>query len=370
MISHKEFTLKDYIFVIAFTLIFVTGVIGNSLVIYIFKHRQKRTTTPMELIIIYLAVTDLIASIFNSLLYIYLHITFFSHWNFGPSMCFILPSITTVSVSMSLGLIVLITIERCRVLANPFDGMFGKKHVHFMVAIVFILSIANEIPYIKAQHIRHEGIVRYKCVKSKLAPNYTQKEGVEFLTYADSCNETLSTFEDTLYTYDQKTNFSCVLQSCHEVDRCLPKNTKEYKKGRLITLIIRDVLFIVVFVVCNLFIYQALKGNDEHERILRQSDINHTRINPTKMFIMILALAIVFAVLVLPKDIFYIVYLAKILNGDTFIPMAKVLEINSALKLLQSFNCIANVFIYAKLHGSFRKTLNDVLTTIVSGADE
>ncbi|XP_066920961.1 neuropeptide Y receptor type 1-like [Clytia hemisphaerica] len=372
MNSHEKFTLKDYVFVIAFTLIFVTGVIGNSLVIYIFKHRQRRITTPMELIIIYLAVTDLIASVFNSLLYIYLHITSFSHWDFGPFMCVLLPSITTVSVSMSLGLIILITIERCRVLSNPFDGMFDKKHVHYMVAFVFIISIANEIPYIKDLHITHRGVATYKCVKSNLAASYTQKKGIEFKTFPESCNKnkTLQSFEHTLSTYDETTLFSCVLQSCHEVDKCMPRSTQEYMKGRLITLVIRDVLFISVFTVCNLFIYQALKGDDEREKILKQSGINHTRINPTKMCIMILALAIVFAVLVLPKDIYHIVYLARLLNKDHSISGEKAVDINSALKLLQSFNCVANVFIYARLHGSFRKSLNEVFTTIISSTDK
>jgi len=117
-------TIKDYAFAVCFAVIFTVGVVGNLLVIYIFKFRNKRAIGPMELIILYLATSDLITSIFNPLLYIYWHLTAFERWYFGSFCCTLFPSITTVSVTTSLGFILLITIERCRVLTNPFEGSY------------------------------------------------------------------------------------------------------------------------------------------------------------------------------------------------------------------------------------------------------
>lgn len=110
--------LKDSIFITLFSIIFIIGVVGNSLVIYTFK-RIPRSLTSMELVIMYLALTDLVASIFNPPLYIYWQSTEFKAWHLGNFSCTVFPSINTLSVTMSLGLIQLITVERCRVLTNP-----------------------------------------------------------------------------------------------------------------------------------------------------------------------------------------------------------------------------------------------------------
>ena len=141
-------TVKDYIFTVCFAFIFAVGVFGNLLVIYIFKFQNKRNIGAMELIITYLAVSDLIASVFNPLLYIYWHLTGFEQWDFGSFCCTLFPSITTVSVTTSLGFILLITIERCRVLTNPFAGTYILLYLCFMVvgsAFTFTTKIPTSV---------------------------------------------------------------------------------------------------------------------------------------------------------------------------------------------------------------------------------
>ena len=84
---------------------------------------------------------------------------------------------------------------------------------------------------------------------------------------------------------------------------------------------------------------------------------------------MLFANAIVFIILVLPKDLFTVVYTASYLNGHGIDP-AIGLEVNSSLKLIQKCNSIVNIFIYAKLHTSFRERINETLSRISNGGDK
>ena len=402
----------DLIFIGLFALILILGVVGNSLVIYAFKSK-KRSLTAMELVIFYLALTDLITSIFNPPLYMYWHVTGFSRWDFGEFSCTLFPSIITVSVTMSLGLIQLITVERCKVLVNPLiNKLFTKKHLHGWVVVVLLVSILNELPYIvnntvhpvydtvctmhpnvsqSSKHPVTSDVDGFNSTRVKLLSKKEKQQTKDFLTKGGtknredtklSSNGTATSKKPPIGTVpgqSSKYNItkinllspsgqtSVILQHrlCNQSVKwvvakyCGPNSTTRYKYSRIATILLRDIVFVVTLVVCNILIYRSLK-DPEHKTQLMHTQ---ARLDPGRTLRMLLLNAIVFVVLVLPKDIFTVVYTISTLTGS---PMesSSAIYINSGLKLIQKCNSIVNIFIYARLHASFKETMDDTIIRI------
>ena len=72
---------------------------------------------------------------------------------------------------------------------------------------------------------------------------------------------------------------------------------------------------------------------------------------------MIIAMQTVFLVLILPRDLFLVSFSLSWLDNDGIKYGDVVRYVNEFLKLLQTSNCCANIFIYAKLHDHFRKVV-------------
>ena len=67
---------RDVILISCFAAIFIIGVAGNLLVFYVFVHRNTSALSTMELLIVFLACADLVASIFNPMMFVYWTMTF------------------------------------------------------------------------------------------------------------------------------------------------------------------------------------------------------------------------------------------------------------------------------------------------------
>lgn len=145
---------------------------------------------------------------------------------------------------------------------------------------------------------------------------------------------------------------------------CSPSNTDIYKYSRIVTLLLRDMVFTITLVTCNVLIYRSLKDPEHNKVLLNQAS---TRLDPNRTLKMLFANAIVFILLVLPKDIFTVVYTISHLTSGHQMDAELSLDINSALKLIQKCNSIVNIFIYAKLHTSFKETLGNALSQISLG---
>ena len=76
-------------------------------------------------------------------------------------------------------------------------------------------------------------------------------------------------------------------------------------------------------------------------------------------------LAIVFIVLVFPRELLHLVYMMSWKVGEGFPYTHTLRNINSFLKILHMSNSIANIFIYAGLMGRFRKKLYGLLSAMI-----
>ena len=171
--ANMQLATKDIAIISAFVLIAVIGVIGNSVVCYVFiKFKQGKNLLTMECLIITLASVDLIASIMTSLFFIYLQTYGKRNWHFGTIGCILIPSFSRIPVNLSIGLILIITVDRCRVIAFPFKSRFSKHDITIAIFVAFILSVVFELPYMVNAEVLSYGDIIYCGIAQVHTPAY------------------------------------------------------------------------------------------------------------------------------------------------------------------------------------------------------
>eukprot|EP00112_Aurelia_sp_Birch-Aquarium-sp1_P009390 Seg2066.5 transcript_id=Seg2066.5/GoldUCD/mRNA.D3Y31 product="C3a anaphylatoxin chemotactic receptor" protein_id=Seg2066.5/GoldUCD/D3Y31 len=93
-----------------YSVIFLLGMLGNSLVCYVIGKKKK--CTGGDVFMISLAAADLLASIFVPILVITDLTTNDVKWYFGAAMCKILPSVSPLTLAVSSWSLVLIAADR------------------------------------------------------------------------------------------------------------------------------------------------------------------------------------------------------------------------------------------------------------------
>lgn len=293
--TDQSLNSKEILLIFVLSVVFIIGTTGNLLICYIFKFKNNRVClTIMERLILYLAITDFFASFVNPIMFAYWTVTRHSAWHFGELLCKVLPSLTRITVSLSIGIILVITIDRCHVICNPFHRQYTKLQINLLIAFTVLLSIGFDLP-----HIIHH----------RIGPSET-----------------------------------CIVQSTRDTKFAYPA---------VALLIFRDFLFILTFSVTVSLIYKQLY-NAKHKRALKEQ--NHY-IKSKRIVFMLLVMAVLFIVMVFPRDLFQLVFLITWLRPPGITFNKTLMEINSFLKVLHMCNSLCNIFVYARLHDKFRRRL-------------
>ena len=75
-----------------------------------------------------------------------------------------------------------------------------------------------------------------------------------------------------------------------------------------------------------------------------------------------LTMSVVFFLLVLPKEILYLVYILSWMIKEKGIEYnSQLVEVNSWLKVIHTANSCANVFIYSQMHRVYRRQISRFL---------
>ncbi|XP_073457334.1 chemerin-like receptor 1 [Aquarana catesbeiana] len=136
----------SYIFhMVALSLIFLLGTIGNGLVIWFAAFRMKKTVNSIWLLS--LAVADFTFSLFLPLTITYLALNY--RWPFGTFMCHLNHLVLFINLSASVLQLTVISIDRCIATVFP---VWCQNHrtVRLTVKVVvavWILSLIFSIPY-------------------------------------------------------------------------------------------------------------------------------------------------------------------------------------------------------------------------------
>lgn len=135
--------------------ILLVGTFGNALVLVMFKKKAKHSV--LNLLIMYLAAFDLFASIFVPFIFGYWVWTCDLEWHFGLFGCKTLPVATRVFTSVSIGILLIMAIERCRVIISPFKSPLSRKTIHGLVIATVFLAVLSETHYIATLNIDERG---------------------------------------------------------------------------------------------------------------------------------------------------------------------------------------------------------------------
>ena len=133
-------------------------------------------------------------------------------------------------------------------------------------------------------------------------------------------------------------------------------NFTRYAYPTLVILIIKDLLYLIVFVITFMIYKQQLNQtqilhrtlSDAKQRLIRkQEDRSVLRI--------LLIMPAVFTALVFPRDILHVIYIVSWLAGPSYgiKKSMSLVHINSILTVAQLSNSVVNVFIYAHVHTRF-----------------
>lgn len=305
----KEFgplNTREWLLVTAFSLVFMCGVFGNSLVIYIFGYKKKSLhSSSTEKLIFYLAVIDFFASIFNPLLFVYLTITRYVKWHFGYIGCKVLPAFGPITTTASAGMLLLFAVDRYRAIVSPFQGELSPKSISIVTIIIIIVSILSNVHYV--------------------------------------------------YSIEVTERYGCRVPSADNMQYGVPNCT--------IT-ILRVFLFFIVFTYTHAQIFRTLKRRNRCSPF--GHDLAKQREFQSKQIIRcIFIMGIVHLLLVCPRDIMYLIYNLSWLVSTCGIRFSKeVVLVNVLMKFLQVSNSCANVFIYSHMHVYYRKHLFKVLRSL------
>lgn len=223
--------------IVAYTLVFVIGISGNILVLIIFKKGRKSV---LNLLIIYLAICDMMASLFTPVVFIYWIITCEQKWDFGYLGCMTLPVISRITTSMSIGILLIMAIDRCLIIILPFKRRLSRRNVHQSILITLTLCTAAESQYI------------YSLDFSK--------------------------------------------------GTCDLKITGFYLYGSVIGLLLRDVIFVVIFISTTVAVFLTLRDG---KKSIKQCSFSQKK-RCRHVMMMFATMATLFGLTVIPRDIFHV----------------------------------------------------------------
>ncbi|XP_047130990.1 lysophosphatidic acid receptor 6 [Hydra vulgaris] len=295
--STIENITSQQLLITAFTLILITGVVGNAFVIYTFGVKIKsnhRSTT--ELLTLYLGIIDLLSSFLNPSFFIYITIIGYRRWHFGKIGCQIIPSLGPIMTSISSGLLLIFAIDRYLAVVTP----FRQKLTHKKVTIAFIIDIFLSI--------------------------------IVYSHYAFALN------------FDPKSNI------------CIFPDASVYSFGipNCVIIILRLSIFATVFSFTNIKIFQVLKKCNVN--LTRKENQEERFQKLKKIMIILLTMGVVFILLVFPRELFYLYYNILCFKTKNCKESSDTLrEINSWLKVAHTANSCANVFIYSHMLTVYRK---------------
>lgn len=324
--------VNSIVLVVLFSLICFAGTLGNALVLYIFNFHHESKDPPrtrrqrarvMDLLISYLAVIDFIASIFSPFLYIYLHVTGYQHWAFGDFGCTFIFGVANLTTTLSFGMIVFITAERSIAIYRPFKTLTSsRRRIHVLFLLLLLVSIGIDLPYLVNLKVRE---------LNGISSNTTRVQ------YALQSHLSRRSFQEK--------------ELSTKIYICMTVRSEEYMTTRTVTFILRASSYIIIISIANWYVYKAIS---KHSLSVNRNKVKRRNERTFKLMVMI---GVVFTILVLPKDLFVIVY--NLSSDELGINHLTAAKINEWLKVPQSMNSVCNVFIYARLHYHFRRKVKN-----------
>jgi len=229
------------IYVSIMIVVILLVITANSYVIYKLKPLSRHSN--IEILILYLSAFDM-ANILFLIADIRDNLTNFQNWPFGWFGCKLMYPSFNVLLCMSICVLIVMSVDRCRSIVNPIKKKFSKQSIHLAVLGTFVVSVLT---------------------------NWFQFQG---------------------HTYQNK--------------QCLVNKDLNYLRAKTAVTCVRDLIFLMVFSVTGMLIAHSLHFN---------SLLFSNRGRKNDVILVLVTMEAVFAILVIPYDVFDVAMMVSRLPG-------------------------------------------------------
>lgn len=297
----EKLTTTDSIALCQLIIVFLFGTSGNGVVIYVFAWKKRKSRRRFESLLLILGVTDFCASLFVPALFMYGTATQYKQWHFGYFGCKFITSLFPVSITISQGILVLISFERYKTITNPLGARLSRSFIVNWLLTIVVIALLLVTPFTYTLQLVND-----------------KKYGI------NTCIPT-------------KDNFDVIFL---------------FSLGN----IVRDFA-----ATSGMFILNILTAKSLHKEhmFLNELGMKKRLENANKARKMLMVVVVVFSICVLPVDVFQAVFYTLI---EANVNMSKkVYEVfltsNTFLTILQISNSATNIFIYSRMHKDFTRNL-------------
>ncbi|KAM6093221.1 C3a anaphylatoxin chemotactic receptor isoform 1-T4 [Theristicus caerulescens] len=189
--SHKQAAIyyppESIVSIAIFIIIFIIGIPGNGLVIWVAGLKMKRSVNIVWFL--NLAVADFMCCL--SLPFSVVHLALHEHWPYGWFLCKVIPSVIIFTMFASVFLLMAISIDRCLLVMKPVwcQNHRTVKFISLICSGIWILAFILSCPVFRYRETStHDG-------KTECGYNFGDDE--DYMD--DSVNELLGTYSPLAY---------------------------------------------------------------------------------------------------------------------------------------------------------------------------
>ena len=310
-VDNKVITEPLDIFALVFmAIIFILGVSGNLFTVYVISIVKKRSSSAYDLLVILLSISDLICVVIVPAIFAYGTITHFSSWVFGLIGCKVLLSVLPVNVTVSQGILILMSIDRYLAISKPFRRSgFSKQSATIYVGVTIVIAVL---------------LVSPRAYSLEL--NYDPSLATKTCTTPGSNNRLMLSYAIINFT--------------------------------------RDIISTIVIAASGRKLYEALTTNSSNMAKYGYMGSNYavalSYVKQTHRLLRLILIA--FSICTIPLDAFqFCIYLYFQLSTSISSKVyVWIRSVNTVLYLCQTSNAVVNVFIYGTRHRDFKPVLRRI----------
>eukprot|EP00794_Sanderia_malayensis_P020283 gene20283-22269_t len=270
-----------------YALIFLIGVSGNAMVCYVIGRKKKKTGG--DVFVMSLGISDLLASLFVPFLMIADLRSEENRWFLGSALCTILPSVSPMTLIASSWSLMLIAVDRFRIITKPLQPRLSTKFKIIGIIVVWLVALGITVPYAISQGVdKDQSICIDQGVLSKKARN--------------------------------------IYVTCWIVTGW-------------------GIPFIVISILYSICVFELMSKKKSNSVTVKQRRDENKRV--VKMFLIIVSLFFIFTT---PYSLMYVTFNYLLTYKREAVDINAIMKWNYALFVLTTLNSCMNPIIYAKLH--------------------
>jgi hypothetical protein len=143
--TETNYVLLNSFILTLYSLTFIIGVIGNSLVLKVLVLQRKksahRSISATNIYLANLALSDLLSAITIPLQFLFCSSYLLEHFLISPYICVVLKSIQVFTYTISILIMVVIAIDRYRLIRNPLQSCSQRLKPKYSLLVVWLLAI-------------------------------------------------------------------------------------------------------------------------------------------------------------------------------------------------------------------------------------